>query len=279
MASTPSAAGGNADLSTATYSQSHTLTVGSRGNSFGAWISFDGTKIYTTHLITSPSRQHYISQYNFGTAFDVSTIGTIVGEKQITASIPDYLTGVVANLDNTWINYDPYSTNNYYSQPFGTAGDITTLGSVSTDTCSRSGGDRVSTSQNMSKDGNYLFLLSFSTHRRISLSTAGDLSSGSGCGTANATSGIASDMGDSYIQSIQFNNDGTRMYAGGRGSKIGQYDLSTAWDITSRGSVTTYDFSSDIGSSKYINQIQFNTDYTKMLIYDDTDKEIHEFDL
>ena len=275
VASTP--AGGNADLATATHVQNHSLAASSRGGALGGWISFDGTRVFTTHR--DGSHDDYISQYNFGTAYDVSTIGSIVGEEQITALIPDYLAGLVTNLDNTWISYDPYSTDNYYAQPFGTAGDITTLGSLSTDSCSRSGGDRVSSSQNMSKDGNYLFLLSFSTSRRITLSTAGDLSSGSGCGLARSTSGIASDLGASqYVQSIQFNNDGTRMYAGGRNGKIAQYDLTTAWDINSRGSVSLHDFSSDVGTS-YIDVIQFNDDYTKMLLFDNTNDRVCEFDL
>lgn len=273
------AAAGGVDLATATYVQNHTLAAGSRGASRGAWISFDGTKVYTTHLILSPSRQHFISQYNFGTAYDVSTIGGIVGEKQITASIPDYLAGVVANLDNTWISYDPYSTNNYYAQPFGTAGNITTLGTVYTDSCSRSGGDRVSPSSTMSKDGNYLFHTSFSTHRRISLSTPYDLSSGSGCGTAYSTSGIASDLGSGqYVQGVQYNNDGTRVYAAGRNGKIAQYDLSTPYDISSRGSVSLFDFSSTVGVTT-INCIQFNDAYTKVLLYVEDNDTIYEFNL
>ena len=72
------AATGGVDLATATYSQSHSITDGSRGVARGGWINSTGTRLYTTHLITSPSRQHYISQYNFGTAFDVSTIGNII---------------------------------------------------------------------------------------------------------------------------------------------------------------------------------------------------------
>jgi len=275
VASTP--AGGNADLATATHVQNHSLAASSRGGARGGWISFDGTRVFTTHR--DGSHDDYISQYNFGTAYDVSTIGSIVGEEQITAFIPDYLGGCVTNLDNTWISYDPYSTSNYYSQPFGTAGDITTLGSVSTDSCSRSGGDLVSPNSTMSKDGNYLFHTSFSTHRRISLSTAGDLSSGSGCGLERSTSGMRADLGSGqYVQGIQYNNDGTRVYAGGRNGKIAQYDLTTAYDINSRGSASVYDFSSDVGTS-FIDCIQFNDDYTKMLLFDNTNDRICEFDL
>jgi len=274
------AAAGGVDLANATYSQSYSITDGPRGFSRGGWVNSTGTRLYTTHLITSPSRQHYISQYNFGTAFDVSTISNIVGEKQLTASIPDYLSGCITNLNDTWILYDPYSTNNYYSQPFGTAGNITTLGTVYTDSCSRSGGDRVSVSYWLSPDETYLFMLTTANLRRITLSTPGNLSSGSGCGLVNSTSGITSDMSGSYMQGVAFNSDGTRLFAGSRAGGVGQYDLSTAWDISSRGSITYFDFSSNIGSC-YVASFQFNSDYSKMLLFETYPNRgtVHEFNL
>ena len=273
------AAAGGVDLATATYSQSKSLTNGPRGDARGGWINSTGTKLYTTHLVTSPSREHYISQYNFGTAFDVSTIGTIVGEKQITATIPDYLGGCLTNLNDTWIAYDPYSTNNYYSQPFGTAGNITTLGTVYTNTCSRSGGDRISVSFWIDPNETYMFMMSTSNLRRITLSTPGNLSSGSGCGYTVATSGITSDMGSQH-QGVAFNADGTRFFAGSRAGGVGQYDLSTPWDISSRGSITYFNFSSNIGSC-YIPVIQFNSDYSKMLLFETYPNRgtVHEFNL
>ena len=162
-------AGGGGDVSTWTYVQQKTLTLGSKGAVLGGCISYDGTRLFGTHR--DSSHDDFITQYNFGTAFDVSTIGTIQGTEQITATIPDYLGGCIVNLNNTWIAYDPYATSNYYAQPFGTAGDITTLGSLTTGNCSRGGGDMISVSMFMSKNGQYLFLLTTANLRRLELST------------------------------------------------------------------------------------------------------------
>lgn len=87
-------------------------------------------------------------------------------------------------------------------------------------------------------------------------------------------------MSGSYMQGVAFNSDGTRLFAGSRAGGIGQYDLSTAWDISSRGSITYFDFSSNIGSC-YVASFQFNSDYSKMLLFETYPNRgtVHEFNL
>ena len=262
------------DLSGASSYASKTLTIGDRGNPRGACISSDGTRLITTHLSSS---QHWFNQYNFGTAFDVTSIGTVQEEYQTSATIQNYMTGVVINNALDWISYDPYHTSNYYSQELSTAGDISTAGTIQTDTCTRSGGERTSNSQHLSHNEDTLFL-QYDNLKAISLSTAGDLSSGSGCGTSYSLSGIKTDMGGN-LYSTKFNNDGTKFYGGGEGNgTVVQYDLSTAYDISTRGSVTTFDFSSTIGDVD-IRYMQFNTDQTHFFIYDNTNYKVWDFSL
>jgi len=250
------------DLSNATSYASKTLTVGSQGRPRGGCISADGTRIITTHL---SSGQHWFNQYNFSTAFDVTSIGTVQKTYRTTATIENYMTGCIINKDLDWISYDPYYTNNYYSQPLGTAGDISTAGTIYTDTCVRSGGERTSSSQFLSSNEDTLYL-QYDTIKAITLSTPGDLSSGSGCGTTTSISFVDSDLG-SNTKSCQFNNDGTKFYGGGDlDGKIVQYDLSTAYDITTAGTGTVFDFSSIIGSSS-VQFMQFNTDQSHFLIF------------
>lgn len=263
------------DLSGASSYASKTLTIGSRGNPRGACISADGTRLITTHLSSS---QHWFNQYNFSTAFDVTSIGTVQKEYQTTATIQNYLSGMVINKDLDWISYDPYHTSNYYSQPLGTAGDISTAGTLYTDTCTRSGGDRTSGCQFLSINEDKLFLLSTVNLRVISLSSSGDLSSGSGCGTAYSLSGITSDMGGN-VYSGQFNNDGTKYYAGGElNGTILQYELSSAYDISTRGSATSIDLSSTIGNPD-IRFMQFNSDQSHFFIWDNTNFKVWDFKL
>ena len=280
VASTP-AGGGNPVMANATLVNTKTLTVGSRGNPIGGMFSFDGTRLFTTHF--DGSGNDWIQQYNFSTPFDSTTIGTVAKEKQLTASIPDYLGGVTANLDNTWISYDPYSTNNYYSQPFGTAGDVSTLGTLSTDSCSRSGGDRVTAAQMISKDGNYLFMLTFDRIMyRITLSANNDLSSGSGCGISNSILTIESSLG-SFTSGFNFNSDGTKYYQFVRNGQVATFDLSTPWDVSTRSNQITDNLATDLDSPNNVYAIQFNDDYTKMLIFTRRSSpltyKVHEFDL
>ena len=250
------------DLSNATSYASKTLTVGSQGAPRGGCISVDGTRLITTHL---SSNQHWFNQYNFGTAFDVTSIGTVQKTHQTTATISNYMTGCIINRDLDWISYDPYDTNNYYSQPLGTAGDISTAGTIYTDSCARVGGERTSSSQFLSRNEDTLYL-QYDAIKAIPLSTAGDLSSGSGCGTTTSISFVDSDLG-SNTMSCQFNNDGTKFYGGGyNNGKIVQYDLSTAYDISSKGTGTVFDFSSIIGNMM-VQFMQFNDEMSHILLF------------
>jgi hypothetical protein len=263
------------DLSGASSYASKTLTIGSKGNPRGACISSSGTRLITTH---KSGTQHWFNQYNFSTAFDVTSIGTVQKEYQTTATIQNYMTGMVINNATTWISYDPYYTSNYYSQPLSTAGDISTAGTLYTDTCTRTGGNRTSSCQHLSNNEDTLFLQSSYNIYAISLSTNGDLSSGSGCGTIYDISGISSDLG-SNIYSTKFNNDGTKFYAGGElNGTICQYDLSTAYNPSTRGTATVFDFSSTIGNVD-IRYMQFNTDMSHFFIFDNTNFKVWDFKL
>jgi hypothetical protein len=185
---------------------------------------------------------------------------------------------MVINNALTWISYDPYYTSNYYSNQLSTAGDISTAGSVYTDTCTRSGGDRTSACQHLSANEDKLYLQSTENLRVISLSTNGDLSSGSGCGTAYSLSGVSTDIGGN-VYSTKFNNDGTKFYGGGEANgKIVQYDLSTPYDISTRGSATVFDFSSTIGNVD-IRYMQFNSDMSHFFILDNTNYKVWDFKL
>ena len=273
---------GSPVMANATLVNTVTLTEGTRGIIRGAMISFDGTRIFTTHL--DSSNNDWIQQYDFGTAFDVGTIQTTVAkEKQLTAFISNYLSGLTANLDNTWISYDPYAVNNYYSQPFGTAGDVSTLGTLNTDSCPRSGGNQVSTAQMISKDGNYLFMLgSGRTMYRPTLSTNNNLSSASGCGISSSLLGLETNLG-AIPSGFNFNSDGTKYYQSARNGKIATFDLSTPWDVSTRSNQITDNLATDLDSPNTIYSIQFNNDYTKMIVATANSgyavKKVYEFDL
>tara|TARA_R110000803_G_scaffold99641_1_gene167784 strand:- start:5 stop:877 length:873 start_codon:yes stop_codon:yes gene_type:complete len=254
------------DMSNATFVNAKTLTIGTRGFPRGAFISFDGTRLFTTHLDTS--NNDWLQQYNFGTAFDVTTVGTVAKEKQLSATILSYMAGVSGNLDNTWITYDPYHNTEYYSQPFGTAGDISTIGTLYTNDCTtRTTSDLYSQTQMISKDGNKTFGLT-GTPNMITktLSTNNDLSSATtNCGTSVNVNSIGTSLG-STLSCFNFNQDGTKYYQFARNAKVATFDLSTPWNVSTRSNQVTTDLSSALGSPQYNYALQFNNSYTKMII-------------
>ena len=120
------------DLTNPTLSATKSVPV-SYGNTRGCSMPADGTALYTTSL---SGGNDYLHKYPLSTAYDVSTLGSAT-TYQTTVTIPDYLGGVIVNNDQSIIAYDPYSTNSWYVQSFGTNGDITSLQTASTYTCSR----------------------------------------------------------------------------------------------------------------------------------------------
>jgi len=71
-----------------------------------------------------------------------------------------------------------------------------------------------------------------------------------------------------------FNSDGTKMYVSGGSSKVGQYSLSTAWNI----STASHDFTEDFGTDSY-RGIFFKPDGTKMYVANYTDRKINQWTL
>jgi len=82
---------------------------------------------------------------------------------------------------------------------------------------------------------------------------------------------------ETFPTGVAFKSDGTKMYVVGTSSdNVNEYDLSTAWDI----STASFNQAMDI-SGKEINStsIQFNTDGDKLYIAGNTSDSVHEYDL
>ena len=82
-------------------------------------------------------------------------------------------------------------------------------------------------------------------------------------------------------QGMTFNNDGTVMYICGKSSdKIIQYQLTTAWDISTASYTTGEGNSHSVQPHIYkAMSVQFNTDGTKMFVLDEVDDDVSEFTL
>jgi DNA-binding beta-propeller fold protein YncE len=103
------------------------------------------------------------------------------------------------------------------------------------------------------------------------LSTAWDVSSASYNQNFDVSSQESSPLG------LSFKTDGTKMYvAGSGGDKVNEYDLSTAWDISSASFNQLFDVSSQDTSPR---AIFFRGDGLKMYLNGATGDAVYEYDL
>ena len=134
------------------------------------------------------------------------------------------------------------------------------------------GQDAGPTGITFSSDGTKMYMAGLVGDRvyQYSLSTAWDISTAS----YDSVSASASSL-DSTVESVTFNNDGTKMYILGSASdSVYQYSLSAAWDL----STASYDsVSYNVGGDPH--DVTFSADGTKMFIVDLSTDNIHQHTL
>lgn len=122
-------------------------------------------------------------------------------------------------------------------------------------------------------DGAKLFVLDNSgdTVLEYALSTAWNIS------TATFTASFSIASQELAGQGLAFGNSGAKMYViGSAGDDVNEYDLSTAWDVTS----ATFNQLLDISAQDtFPKSIKFNTAGTKMFILGDSGNDINEYTL
>ena len=256
------------DLSSASLIDTQVITV-TEGNMRGLSFVPDGSSMYITSM--NSSSQDFLHKYTFSTAFDISTVSGTPTSYQITSpAINNYLSGCIVNAAESKIAYDPYTNTDWYQQDFGTPGDITTLQSASSYACSRTGGDRTARTMIFADNENKMYWMA-TQMRQFDLTTAGDPSSGPACPTAIANTtdaDFSADLDGGNTRSMFFNDNGTQFTIAGDAARLAQYTLSTAYDITTRGTATKYNFDSMLGAgaSKEIYAIRPNATYTKLIL-------------
>jgi len=257
------------DLSNASLIDTQVITV-TEGNMRGLSFVPDGTSMYITSM--NSSSQDFLHKYTFSTAFDISTVSAgPVGSYQVTSpSINNYLSGCLVNAAEDQMAYDPYTNTDWYVQAFGTPGDITTLQSAGSYACSRTGGDRTARTMIYTDNENKMFWMN-NAMRQFDLTTAGNPNTGPSCPTAIANTtdaDFSADMDGGNTRSMFFNDNGTQFTIAGDAARLAQYTLSTAYDITTRGTATKYNFDTLLGTgaSKEIYAIRPNANYTKLIL-------------
>jgi len=189
------------DIANASY-DSVSFDLNLAANIRGMFFKPDGTKLYLSHDVAATDN---VKEYTMSTAWDISTLN---------------------NTSNFGTTTQTSTPNGIFFKPDGYAFYLVDTGN-----------DRV---------------------LEYSLSTAWDVS------TASYSSNAFTTTGETDPRSVYFKEDGTKMYVVGTASdNVIQYNLSTAWDITTASSQATFSVASQ---STFPAQISFNPTGTKMYL-------------
>lgn len=192
-------------------------------------LSPDGTVM----IITGETGDD-IEYYTLSTAFDVSTASS-GGNVNPGFTKPN---GIRFGDSGNKIFVCDRFTSEIYSVPLSTAYDVSTAGTKTGSGTLGSISSNVNTScfgLAFKTDGTKMYVCHGAAIYEYSLSTAWDIS------TLSYTTSFSTSSQDSSIIEVDFSSDGTKMFAFGsynsttaqRDNVIYQYDLSTAWDISS----------------------------------------------
>lgn len=214
----------------------------------------DGTKLYATDASTDS-----VYQYSLSTAFDLSTISydSVSFSFASQDATPQDIT---FNNDGTKMYISGGQNDSIYQYTLSTAFNVSTA-SYDSVSFSVNSEETNPTSLLFNNDGTKMYVVGPGSDKihQYTLSTAFDLS------TASYDSVNFSLFPDGVPSSVEFNNDGTKMFVGTTTSdSILQYSLSTAFDI----STLSYDrvIFSVANQDASPGAIAFSNDGTKMYI-------------
>ena len=256
------------DPSTATYSgNSVALDDGNHNNTLDVAFSSDGTRMYiayyhTTSLFQPPE------QYNLSTPWDVSTAVPKVKKLYVAAQEANVY-GMYIKPDGTKLYIVGDSGDEINEYDLSTAYDVSTASY--NQTFSVSGQETFPKGVEFKPDGTKMYVVGTTGDdiNEYNLTTAWDIS------TASYNQAFSVSAQEISPHSVVFKPDGTKMFvSGSTGDDINEYNLSTAWDVSTASYVQNF----ATGDSFQIG-IAFSDDGTKMYTSGLTLDYIKEWDL
>lgn len=183
----------------------------------------DGTKCFVGQYGGST-----IFEFDLSTGFDISTISArslTLPQKGILNHVDSF--GITASNNGTYLVVSTGSVLTTYQM--SESYNVATATSIGTSTELSTAADFLTSSP----DGTYIYGLEQTTTspdwRYMPLSSAWNVATG----VANTITGFSVTTQETAPQSVTFKSDGTKMYIiGTTGDDVNEYDLSTAWDIS-----------------------------------------------
>lgn len=250
----------NPDIANLSY-DSVSFDLNISANSRGMLFKSDGTKLYISHDL--PLSSDGIKEYTMSTAWDISTLS--LSHTLDVSSTTTSSQGIYIKPDGSSLYITSGNDDTIYRYNLSTDWDLSTATSAS-QSFYVSSNEPSPTDVTFKPDGTRMYVCGTGSEAvsEYSLSTAWDVS------TASYQNQFSTTTQSAYPSCVSFNDDGTKMYITTYSSSadIFEYDLSTAWDI-STASYNSVSFGDSTLSSPWIHA--FKSDGSKAYFIDDTD--------
>ncbi len=213
------------DLANASYSNKMINLSTTAQDMEGIFFKPDGLTFYALTRKNADS----VQQYSLTTAWDISTCSTTATSSITVQTQNNSMEGLFFKPDGTKMYLAGNNPNQeVYEYDLSTAWDLSTASynSVSVDVSANAYPYDVI----FKPDGTKMYLADSNYVEEYSLSTAWDITSATHTVRSSAFTTIG---GNTSVTALAFNADGSKMFAGSAtGGRISEYDLTTAWDVS-----------------------------------------------
>ena len=250
------------DISTAAYSQNFSFSSQASSMRTG-FFKPDGTKLYMGSISTNS-----IYEYDLSTAWDVSTSVYSTNSKDI-SSQETSVSGLFFKTDGTKMYLCGKTGDDVNEYNLSTAWDVSTA--TYNQNFSVSGQEANPSGLFFRADGLKMYVAGASGDdvNEYTLSTAWDISS------ASYVQNFSFSSRDTDVGGIFFKEDGLKMFhLGDQNNKAYEYDLSTAWNVSTASFVQDFDVSSQ---EIYPKALSFKANGSKMFVFGEQGNDVSEY--
>ena len=255
------------DITTASYLQNFSISA---QDSFPTGIFFkpDGTKMY---VIGNSGDD--VNEYDLSTAWDITTSSYLQNFSVVAQETAP--TGIFFKPDGTKMYVMGAVGDDVNEYDLSTAWDITTASYLQN--FSVAAQENTPTGIFFKPDGTKMYVVGTNSDKisGYTLSTAWDVSTAAWVTPTTEYFSLATQ--ETAPTGIFFKPDGTKMYViGNSGDDVNEYDLSTAWDITTSSYLQNF---SVVAQETAPTGIFFKPDGTKMYVMGAVGDDVNEYDL
>jgi DNA-binding beta-propeller fold protein YncE len=255
------------DITTSSYLQNFSVGLQDT-NPQDLFFKPDGTKMY---VIGGTGDD--VNEYDLSTAWDVTTSSYL--QNFSVRNLDGIPSGLFFKPDGTKMYVIGSENDKIYGYTLSTAWDVSTAAWVTptTEYFSIAAQESIPSGIFFKPDGTKMYVIGAvgDDVNEYDLSTAWDIT------TASYLQNFSVAAQETNPQSLFFKPDGTKMYViGNSGDDVNEYDLSTAWDVTTSSYLQNFSISAQETDPQ---GLFFKPDGTKMYVIGNSGDDVNEYDL